>query len=346
MGHTSTQPSVRLSAGGSGGAYGLLVDVRTPATTSADLPTVEQAWRRALLGPQGFYRRSWPAGHFATATQRGRLLARTVVALTRRAGLDAVVDLGAGSGELLAAVHAEDPSLRLCAVELRGRPGGLPAAVGWSPRPPARVDGLLVAHELLDTVACPVVRAGDDGVPRVLHVDPATGREQAGAAATGADSDWLARWWPLRPGDRAEVGRRRDDVWARVVGRLGAGIAIAVDYGHVRGARPPAGSLRAYARGRRVGPVWDGSADVTADVALDAVAARVGGRLLRQREVVAGSAPPAGLGQPPPLRPPGGSAADRLHALVEAGESAEVGATGGLGELGWVVSTVGVPYPC
>jgi len=326
------------------------------------LPTVEQAWRWALYGSGGFYRRAWPAEHFATATHRGRDVARVLVALARRTGADAVVDLGAGAGELLVAVHAEAPDLELVAVELRPRPAGLPDAVRWLPEPPRRVDAVLVGHELLDTVPGPVVQADAAGLPRVLHVDPSSGHEHPGAAVAGADAAWLARWWPLAPGERAEVGRARDDVWAAALERLGTGLAVAVDHGHVRRCRPAGGSLRAYAGGRRVPLAWDGRADVTADVALDALAARVGGTLRRQRDLLAGFPPETSPhewrrhGDDTPPGPPDSATgrglpvgdrdgATRLRAISRAGETAEVAAAGGLGEVGWVLTPVGVAPP-
>ena len=65
------------------------------------------------------------------------------------------------------------------------------------------------------------------------------GTESARAAPPDpADRAWLDRWWPLaEPGDRAEVGRPRDQAWAAAVGRIERGVAVAIDYGH----GPPAG---------------------------------------------------------------------------------------------------------
>ena len=62
------------------------------------------------------------------------------------------------------------------------------------------------------------------------------------------------------------------------------GIAIAVDYGHLADGRPPFGSLRSYRDGTEVDVAVDGSCDVTAHVAVDAVADRVGATLVRQRD--------------------------------------------------------------
>src|SRR3546814_5805988 len=38
-----------------------------------------------------------------------------------------------------------------------------------------------------------------------------------------------------------EVGRTRDAAWADLVSRVDSGLIVAIDYGHVKGARPPTG---------------------------------------------------------------------------------------------------------
>ncbi|MBK6885728.1 MAG: SAM-dependent methyltransferase [Tetrasphaera sp.] len=86
-----------------------------------------QAWDEALYAETGFYRRpEGPAGHFATSCHgpAGAVFAEAVVALARREGLTTIVDLGAGRGELLAAIA------RIVAGP--GGPGG-PGAWGFEP---------------------------------------------------------------------------------------------------------------------------------------------------------------------------------------------------------------------
>jgi SAM-dependent MidA family methyltransferase len=204
----------------------------------------------------------------------------------------------------------------------------------------------VVAHEWLDNVPCHVVQVDEAGVPRMVHVDPASGVESLGLAVDGAGvppelGRWLATWWPLSgeaPGTRAEVGTARDRAWADVVARLGRGIAVAVDHGHLRDDRPPAGSLRCYRHGWQVPVRVDGSCDVTAGVAVDAVAAAAGARLHRQRDVL------TALGLDPALPP--SSTADQdppgyLRALSEATRAADLLRPGGLGDFHWLFSSVG-----
>jgi SAM-dependent MidA family methyltransferase len=306
-------------------------------------PTWKQAWDAALYGPDGFFRREAPAAHFRTSVHASPLFARALVRMTREAGLDTVVDIGAGRGELLAAMHALDPGLDLLGVEVAARPADLPPGIAWTTALPESVEGLVVANEWLDDIPCHVVEVDDEGVPRVVHVDPATGEESLGRPlgheqVPGALAGWLERWWPLdarEPGTRAEVGTSRDAAWADVVGRVTRGIAVAVDYGHTREDRPPFGSLRSYRDGREVDVLADGSRDVTAHVAVDAVAAAAGGQLRRQREALRG----LGVdGSRPDLDRATSDPAGYVRALAGATEAAELTARGGLGDFWWVVT--------
>jgi SAM-dependent MidA family methyltransferase len=252
----------------------------------------QDAWSDALYGEHGFYRRpEGPAGHFRTAAHAApREVAVAVARLAAEAGCTAVVDVGAGRGELLRALHALGTGsghvsggatgvTELHGVEVAARPPDLPAEVRWSHRVPRVRNALVVAWELLDVVPCPVLEVDDEGVPREVLVEPATGREHLGPRASAADVAWCASWWPLgglEPGDRVEVGRARDTTWASLVAAAaiaGGGLLLAVDYAHEAGARPPLGSLTGFRAGRAVPPRPDGSGDVTAHVALDAVAA-------------------------------------------------------------------------
>lgn len=245
----------------------------------------EHAWQEALYGRHGFYRSDdGPAGHFTTATHgtSGAVLAHALVALAREHGLTGIADIGAGRGELLTHLYAAEPGLRLTGVDVVSRPDGLPDAITWLDSPggsslPDRLDGLVdvlvVAHEWLDVVPCPVARVDDQGVLRRLLVDPRTGDESEGEPVDGDDLAWAhEHWCTSQPGDRVEVGRSRDLAWAGLLERLESGVALAVDYGHRRGDRPVHGTLTAYRQGREVDPVPDGSCDLTAHVAMDSLA--------------------------------------------------------------------------
>jgi SAM-dependent MidA family methyltransferase len=301
----------------------------------------EPAWEEALFGPDGFYRRpEGPAGHFRTASHAAPLaLASALLRLAREAGCTAIVDVGAGRGELLRALAAVDDEgshrLSLHGVDLVERPAALPARVGWTcaPRdvPPAALAGaLVVAWELLDTVPCPVLEVAGDGTPRTVLVDVRTGEECLGGPALLPDLDWCRRWWPLdgaAEGARAEVGRRRDERWAALAGAVagsGTGLLLAVDYAHTLAGRPPLGTLAGYRRGRLVPPVADGTCDITAHVAVDAVEAA--GR-------AAGAAPGILVPQHEVLR--------ALGVTPYGPGTEEVLDPGGLGGFTWLLQAVG-----
>lgn len=149
----------------------------------------QTAWQQALYGPTGFYRRpEGPAGHFRTAAHAGA--AELAGALLRLAGqheCTTIVDVGAGRGELLTAMAANPAgaAVRLWGVDVVSRPPGLNPVIGWSagldqlPAPVLR-GALVIAWELLDVVPGPILEYDGDGLPRVVLVDPPTGRESLG----------------------------------------------------------------------------------------------------------------------------------------------------------------------
>ena len=294
----------------------------------------EAAWGEALYGANGFVRAGEPpAAHFRTSVHVGGLLAEAVVELLGRvdtalghpAAVD-LVDLGAGGGELLTGVVERLPlglrtRVRPLAVDLRPAPDGW--ALPWVDELPAQVHGLVVAHEWLDALACPVV-VHDRGVLRRVQVRE-DGSERAGPAAAGAERAWWRSWGG---GARGEVGLARDEAWSRVVGRVVQGAALAVDYG----VHEPANSLAAYRGGRQVRPLPDGSCDLTAHVHWPSVAAR-GGTLTTQADALHRLGVAAG--------PSGADGWGWLVHAERAGQLAELTAPGGLGGFGWLLAERG-----
>ncbi len=307
-----------------------------------------EATDRALYGPEGFYRRNRPAAHFRTSVHASTLVASAVLSLVRATGLPTVLDVGAGSGELLTDLHRLAPDLSLVGVDIAGRPAELPPVVDWTDTAPEVGEALVVAHELLDDV--PVEVAEHDGRRwRLVLVDPATGDERVGDPVSGEDEAWLERWWPVAgPGARAEVGLPRDQAWAALVRPLRRGVAVAVDYGHDRGSRPAGGSLTGYRDGRQVAPVPDGSCDVTSHVALDACAAAGEQAGATATVRTSQSAALAALGisaSRPPHELARTDPAGYVRALSARGELAELTDPHGLGGFGWLVQAVGVELP-
>ena len=308
----------------------------------------QAAWQGALYGPEGFYRAApGPAGHFTTATHGslGAILAGAVAQLARDNDLTHVVDVGAGRGELLTEVHAADPALRLTGVDVVARPQGLADSVEWhvSPGGPALppdlrdLDQVLVfAHEWLDVVPCPVAQVDDDGTLRLVQVDLETGQESLGGEVGGEDLAWAeTHWETTASGDRVEIGLPRDRAWAELVGRVGRGVLVAVDYGHRGGDRPLAGTLAAYRRGQLVTPVPDGTCDLTAHVAMDTLDHD---ELLDQRTALRG----LGVdGRHPPVELASRDPQAYLQGLAASSAAAALTAPGGFGDFLWAVKRVG-----
>ncbi|MET7277958.1 SAM-dependent methyltransferase [Kribbella sp. NPDC005582] len=277
--------------------------------------TYRTAWQQALYGPDGFYRRERPAAHFRTSVHASELFGQAIARLARQIGADRVTDIAAGSGELGRVLRAE--GLQVVEIEL-------------DDQLPARLTGLVVANEWLDNVPCELAEWDEDGVPRYLTADLTLGD-----VVQGNDLQWLQQWWPGEPGDRAEIGLSRDEAWAAVVARLDHGVAVAIDYGHTADDRPPYGTLTGFRGGRECEPVLDGSCDITAHVALDSLAAAVGGEIHTQRAMLTQLGVSA---QRPPLDLATNDSAAYLAALSAAGEAAELLDPSGLGGFGWVVS--------
>ncbi|WP_304598531.1 SAM-dependent methyltransferase [Plantactinospora sp. BC1] len=323
------------------------------------------AMTTALYGDRGFFvGGAGPAAHFRTSAHAVpvlgaallRLLDRLDAALGRPDPLQ-VVDVGAGRGELLGTLARLAPPelaarLRLTGVELAPRPDALPETIDWRPEPPERIVGLLLGTEWLDNVPLDVAEAGPAGWRRVL-VDPATGAESPGGPLDPAETQWLARWWPTpgrdgsapRPPERVEIGLPRDAAWAEAVGSLHRGLALAVDYGHLRDARPVRGTLTGFRAGRQVDPVPDGSCDLTAHVAVDSVAAAGTARaglpytLVEQHRALRAL---GADGRRPALTLASTDPAGYVRALARASTAAELTDPAGLGGHWWLLQPVGV----
>ncbi|MBX7264852.1 SAM-dependent methyltransferase [Micromonospora sp. Llam7] len=266
--------------------------------------------------------------------------------------------------------------VRFTAVELAARPADLPDRITWTNDIPAGITGLLLATEWLDNVPLDLATCTEDGWHHLL-VDPTTGEETTGAPVGQEDAAWLRAWWPgpacVDPGaaaqavpdgpspagsgaraaptdpthrpERAEIGRTRDEAWADAVRHVDRGLVLAVDYGHLRGARPIGGSLTGYRDGRQVAPVPDGSCDITAHVAIDSVAsagervARCAYSLGSQRDALRALGADGGR---PPLSLAGRDPVGYVRALAEASAAAELTDSAGLGGHWWLWQPVGV----
>ncbi|WP_433116095.1 SAM-dependent methyltransferase [Micromonospora sp. CA-246542] len=175
-----------------------------------------------------------------------------------------------------------------------------------------------------------------------------------GAARPAQGSSLTARSRPGCPEThssdyrRAEIGRSRDAAWADAVRRISRGLAVAVDYGHLREGRPVDGTLTGFRGGRQVPPVPDGSSDVTAHVAMDSIAsagaavARCAYSLVSQREALRALGADGGR---PPLSLAGTDPAGYVRALAAASAVAELTDPAGLGGHLWLRQPVGIGLP-
>jgi SAM-dependent MidA family methyltransferase len=327
------------------------------------------SWRsamaEALYGRHGFYTRAGggAGGHFRTSARACDLFAAAILrllvgvdeAIGRPDPLD-VVDIGAGDGHLLRRLAVLAPAdlgrrLRLSAVELAARPPDLPDRIGWYDELPPRgtITGAVLATEWLDNVPIDVAEFDDAGLLRYVLVEPTSGEEVSGDEVAGPDAAWAQRWWaevPRGVGVRVELGSPRDEAWAQAVAGLSRGLALAVDYGHLRHDRPAGGTMAAFRSGRTVPPVPDGSRDITAHVAIDAVCAAgeavagQGAALTTQRVALRALGldsvrPALSLATEDPLA--------YVRALSAATQAAELVDAEGLGGHYWVLQPVGLP---
>lgn len=318
------------------------------------IPTWQQAWTEALYGPQGFYRVAAPVDHFTTAAHgpRGALLAAALWRHAADLGVRRVVDFAAGRGELAEHLVATAPTGRtaarpaatVAAIDLVDRPVDLTEAIDWwrveaADGLPASVgaacaDGptLVVAHEWLDVVPCPIAEVSAQGELFELRADLSRG-DPLGPA----DQEWVARWWPsAAPGARLEVGRVRDEAWAELTDACPRGTTVlAIDYGHVRERRPVGLTVTGFRRGQQVEPALDGSCDVTAHVAVDSLRQH---RRRRQRDALAalgvtGRRPDRDRARVDPF--------GYLQALADAGAAELLTRPGAFGDFWWVEARAG-----
>lgn len=299
--------------------------VGSPATAWHD------AWARANAR---FYRSQTAETHFATSVEANDRVAKTLADIVARLRTTReneeffVIDVGAGSGKLLEHLQARITGpVSFMGIDVRSRPSELPSDFTWRQLhinedslditgTGESFFGLVIAHEFLDDIPCDVVEIDDNMRARIVLVDPVSGAEELGPCLEDPAANaflgprqpqdlqrWMATWWPVtRPGARREIGITRDLVWSRITNTVHSGAAVAIDYAHARADRAlgvwDGGTLKGFASGRPRRPVPDGSVNLTAHVALDAVATSRS-RLITQAQVIGDSSLtswPFGLG--------------------------------------------------
>ena len=267
----------------------------------ADVRSWQQAWETTLTGANSFYRGHPPLEHFSTSISLGHELARHLCEIIEN--LDdgsplIVTDVGAGGGQLITylAEHLHSrPWIHLQAIDIRPPPVGLSPTISWLVADARTVNlspakRVLIAHEMLDDIPCERFEVDEFGIAHLIVVSEGEIMmgprltDDAGCAALDVDAfplrQWLHHWWPPdRPFMRGEIGLTRDTTWRHLTAGITDGLAIAVDYGHLRQERIAGtwdgGTLIGFAHGRARSAQLDGSCNLTAHVAFDSLATGV-----------------------------------------------------------------------
>ncbi len=212
-----------------------------------------------------------PTGDFTTAPEMtplfGQALANQVAQVLNACGSVRILEFGAGSGALAAAII---PALRRLGIEpryqilevsadLRARQqrrlAEFEASVDWLNALPAEFSGCVLANEVLDAMPATLFHWNDDG--KVMEIGVQLGRDEETDAQTvaaeglpehSADDavpafefaqreahkplhDAVARRMPPLPGYRSEINRQAE-AWVLQMGSwLKHGAALLIDYG-------------------------------------------------------------------------------------------------------------------
>lgn len=225
------------------------------ATEQAFLPF--DAWMElALYAPGlGYYAAGntkfgggLPTGDFTTAPELtplfGQALANVVAQVLRSSDSSTVLEFGAGTGALAAAVipalrqQGIEPRYRILEVSAdlqarqKDRLAALNADVEWLTALPENFCGCVLANEVLDAMPVTLFRWSDDGELLEMGVSVNTGtfRYTAREASPDLKAKVEQRMPPL-PGYQSEINVRAES-WIRQMGQwLKQGAALLIDYG-------------------------------------------------------------------------------------------------------------------
>ena len=200
------------------------------------------------------------SGDFTTAPELtplfGQALAGQVAQILAASQSDEILEFGAGTGALAAALI---PALKLLGIEpryrilevsadLRARQqqklAELDADIQWLETLPAAFEGCVLANEVLDAMPCALFHWGTDGVLGELGVvlsqdgpvqhAPDLPASPFGFAERAADShlqNTVTQRMPALPGYRSEINFQAE-AWVRQMGSwLRKGAALLIDYG-------------------------------------------------------------------------------------------------------------------
>ncbi|MBT8202274.1 MAG: SAM-dependent methyltransferase [Acidimicrobiia bacterium] len=252
----------------------------------------DEFMERALYGPGGFFAgdelRSEKAGDFLTSPEVspwfGRMFGRFVARERARLGEPfRLVEVGAGSGSLLAGLLAEcdveawaverSPAARQRLAQVVA-PGQVVEEMG-----DALGRGVVIANELLDNLPMAIAVRRGDGWSEQLVADRGGTLAIVEEPARPAVGEWADQFsGPVEEGDIVEVQLQATRWVAEVLAAIGTGSLVIIDYGATAEELEPRrakGTLRTY-RSHHLGPdplLEPGATDITADVNFTAVMA-------------------------------------------------------------------------
>ncbi len=195
-------------------------------------------------------------GDFTTAPETsplfGRALARQVAQVLEASGSARVLEFGAGSGALAAALipalgdlgFEVDYEILELSADLRARQRDRLSAwagrVRWLDALPAAFSGCVIANEVLDAMPAVLFRWNAAGAPELLGValdarpEAAAPFRWAAREAPPPTAATLAARMPPLPGYQSEMNPQAE-AWVRDLGRwLQRGAALLIDYGFPR----------------------------------------------------------------------------------------------------------------
>lgn len=195
-----------------------------------------------------------PTGDFTTAPEMtpvfGRVLARQAAGILQSAGTNTLLEFGAGTGALAAALIPAlsdlgiDVDYRILelsadlAARQADRLAPLSASVSWLTELPRSFEGCVIANEVLDAMPATLFRWNESGELMELGVRARPGaappftwaQRPAGPELRAA----VAARMPPLPGYRSEINLQAE-AWVRQMGGwLAKGAALLIDYGFPR----------------------------------------------------------------------------------------------------------------